>query len=940
MRSIVRSLQPPLPTRLAQLAVLALPSSLLLGILLRLGRLTWQPLWADEGYSVYFATESVTRLLWLTANDIHPPLYYLLLHGWLALWETPSPLALRLFSVLLALPVLFLTVALAQSLFAGRRQSRLLLLALLVLNPLYLYYSQEVRMYGLALTLSLATTLCCWRWVLAVNQGKGTLLWLAAYVVAATAALYTLYYLAFLLLAQFVWVVWTLHKAWLYLLRFVLADLLVGLLYLPWVIYTAQILLRYVDDKVRSDQDVALAPWQYLTRHLLAFTGGHLPFPAPLTLLPWLALISAVGLLGWSLWRWRDKAIQPQMTMAQRLLWLCFVVPFAAAFLVNQFYPFFPTGGERLLLFVLPYFLLLLSSALDDLGQQQSGWQTVRIATFALLVTTAAVGAWVFYTLPRYQADDYRPLIRQIVQQGRDNDTVIATFPWQVGFWRAYAPQAGLTTDAGPQMQLLSDRSVVWDATVAQQVDEALAQGMLWLPTLRSIGSTLPDEMADYLNGRAVNFAQQWVSTTTQLDGWHRREALTTTALTYDWGDVQLVSGGVNSTTLSAANAPLIVALGWRSQGELPLVGVTLRLQKDGLTWAYRDYAALGAFAAERQGDLLVEQVGLLIPPGLPPGDYQLVIGLVDSMQMLRKPTNSADPAATLLPVATITLATPATPVPPYRLPIQFPLAEPVLTAGVTLLGHSGGDGMIMAGTDLALTLFWQKGADPMADHHLYISLLNSNGAGVAGWEGWPLPAYPLSQWPDNALVQTPIVFTIPATVGSGAYELVAGLLDPVAGVKQPPIALGKVQIYQRQANFIPTPPPTLLPQLAQFGVHVQLLGYDRQQQGDQLLLTLYWQVLQPLLPPHHIFVHLNGATGITLAQSDAAHQTATESAPTGSWQPGEFLTTRHTLTIPSGADAAALLRVGLYVPQSGVRLPLTINGAPSGDALILPFNQ
>ncbi|MCE7982766.1 MAG: hypothetical protein DYG89_16400 [Caldilinea sp. CFX5] len=934
----MRSTQHALSARLSQRAALALPFLLLLGILLRLGRLAWQPLWADEGYSVYFATESVVRLLWLTANDIHPPLYYLLLHGWLWLWGTPAPLALRLFSVLLAIPVLFLAVALAQSLFAGRRHARLLLLTLLLLNPLYLYYSQEVRMYGLALTLSLATTLCCWRWVAAVNAGQKAGGRLAGYIVVATAALYTLYYLAFLLLAQFVWVLWTLRKARLPLLRFVLADLLVALLYLPWVIYTAQILMRYVNDKIRSDQDVALAPWTYLARHLLAFTSGHVPFPAPLTLLPWLALLSALGLLLWSLWRRHDQGVQPPAPMAQSLLWLCFVVPFAAAFLINQFYPFFPTGGERLLLFVLPYFLFLLSSALDDLGRQrQLRWHAVRMVTFALLITTAAVGAWVFYTLPRYQADDYRPLIRQIVQQGRDNDTVIATFPWQVGFWRAYAPQVGLTADAGPQIRLLSDRSVVWDATVAQQLDEALTHGMLWLPSLRSIGSTLPAAMTNYLNGRAVNFAQQWVSITTQLDAWHRRTPIVTTALAYDWGDVQLASAGVNITTLPAANTPLIVALGWRSQGVLPTVGVTLRLQKDGLTWAYRDYAALGAFATERQDDLVMEQVGLLVPPGLPPGDYQLVIGLVDPTAMLRKPTHRADPHATLLPLATIAVTTPTAILPPYRLPMQFPLDEPVLTEGVALLGHSGGDAVIMAGTDLALTLFWQKGGAALSDRHLYVSLLDGNGAGVAGWAGWTLPAYPFAQWPAGALVQTPLAFTIPATVGSGAYGLVAGLLDPVTGVKQPPIALGAIRVYQRQANFTLTPPPTPLPQPAQFGAHVQLLGYEQQRQGEQLVVTLYWQVLQPLLPPHHIFVHLDDAAGVTLAQADDAPQTATEPAPTGSWQPGEYLVTHHTLTVPMDTDPAAVLRVGLYVPESGVRLPVTIAGASAGDAVSLP---
>ena len=60
---------------------------LLLALVVRALRFEWQPLWWDEGYSVYFATESLARMVELTAHDIHPPLYYGLLHGWLNLLD-------------------------------------------------------------------------------------------------------------------------------------------------------------------------------------------------------------------------------------------------------------------------------------------------------------------------------------------------------------------------------------------------------------------------------------------------------------------------------------------------------------------------------------------------------------------------------------------------------------------------------------------------------------------------------------------------------------------------------------------------------------------------------------------------------------------------------------------------------------------------------------
>ncbi|MBM3134684.1 MAG: hypothetical protein FJZ89_05220, partial [Chloroflexi bacterium] len=63
-----------------RLVLAALLAITLLALGLRLGRLTFQPLWWDEGTSVYFASQPLPDLTAATAADIHPPFYYLLLH--------------------------------------------------------------------------------------------------------------------------------------------------------------------------------------------------------------------------------------------------------------------------------------------------------------------------------------------------------------------------------------------------------------------------------------------------------------------------------------------------------------------------------------------------------------------------------------------------------------------------------------------------------------------------------------------------------------------------------------------------------------------------------------------------------------------------------------------------------------------------------------------
>ncbi len=140
-----------------------IPVLMIGGLFIRLLRLLWQPLWWDEGYSVYFATEPLGRMGWLTAHDIHPPLYYALLHGWLLAFQSAQPAVLRLFSVFIGALALPLFAWLAHTLFPARRRLPWLATLLLLGNPMHLFYSQEVRMYGLAMLLSMVSTIFFWR---------------------------------------------------------------------------------------------------------------------------------------------------------------------------------------------------------------------------------------------------------------------------------------------------------------------------------------------------------------------------------------------------------------------------------------------------------------------------------------------------------------------------------------------------------------------------------------------------------------------------------------------------------------------------------------------------------------------------------------------------------------------------------------------------------
>ena len=934
-----------------------------LAAVVRVWRLDWQPLWWDEGYSVYFATEPLARMVALTARDIHPPLYYALLHIWTGVFGATPP-ALRTLSILAGLAAVPTAVWLAARLYPARRRVTVLVGLLLAFSPLHLFYSQEVRMYGLAMLMGMVATGLFWELLKRPRRAA-----VAAYAVTAALGLYTLYYLGFLLLAHALYGIWAFRRSSRRLVQLATAYLVAAMLYLPWLLYAAPRLVAYVGDKVVADQDTPLTLPDYLFRHVSALGMGHLRPEGVVTTIGLAATGLAVLLPVLGMVARRVKAprrtpgLHPAPTLAATdgaamdvspavALWTFVLVPFGCGFLLNLRLPFFPAGGERVLLFTLPYALLLLAAAMDHLW---SLWQVGKIALAAAMVA-GAVGIGLFYRTPRYVEHDYRPLIGQTVQQGHPGDTFFAIFPWQVGYWRAYVPRADAHRLNGPDPQLAADGALTWSPALAAAIDQALVEGTLWFPEPLSFGSTLPDEIDAYLHANAANLLRRWYSETTRLSAWHRfPQPVATTAMQGTFGPLHFQAAGVAPAIVTSANEALGITLAWEATNQEPATWaanadnffVTLRLvDENNHAWAVRDYTPPGSLGRETEA---TDHAGFIVPVGLPPGAYTVAVGVGDKeSQVLLSPSTVADGAPPLQPLATIQVREPAEALPVERLPIQFPQEQPPVDQGLALLGHAGAtdDDPTLAGDELAVTLFFQNRSSAPPPRQLYLSLLNQDGAGVAGWEGWPLPTYPTEIWPAGALVQVPAAFYLPATLESGAYTLIAGLLDPISRVKSAPAELGVVLVRQRVGNFSAPSLDAPLTPIVRFGTHAQLMRYAfAPVPGDatSLDLTLDWQAYQSLLPPHHIFVHVVAPDGTLLAQEDAPPSTAEGLAPTGSWQPGEYLSTVHRIQLPGSRAAlpeGTVVRVGLYNPDGNIRLPLTLDGAPAGDALEIPLSM
>lgn len=139
---------------------------ILSGIFLRLYGLDIQGFWYDEIFSATFAAKDLKGLFDIVLKDVHPPLYYLLLHLWIKLFGS-SEAIIRLLSAMAGILSIFAMYFLGKKVFD--RHIAISATIFISLSGSAILYSQEARMYSLVLLFSTFSTLL---WINLLNKFK------------------------------------------------------------------------------------------------------------------------------------------------------------------------------------------------------------------------------------------------------------------------------------------------------------------------------------------------------------------------------------------------------------------------------------------------------------------------------------------------------------------------------------------------------------------------------------------------------------------------------------------------------------------------------------------------------------------------------------------------------------------------------------------------
>lgn len=711
---------------------------LFLATALRFYQLDHSSLWSDEGNTWALLTRSFAQIAHDAAADIHPPGYYWLLKLWSLIGGT-SAWALRSFSAVAGVLLVWVIYRLGHYFEAEEHEDKVALVAAFsaALNPLQIYYSQEARMY---LLLALESALLFWALYALLcptsarrnMAGKSQLSALSpntarplpampsllgpavAYLLSGIAGLWTHYSFPIVLAAaglgfllheaplvinqQKIVAVNSTKRERLRLLGFFLGlNLLILLAYLPWLPTALDRVLHWP----KGGDAIALTDGVRLTIYTLVF-GPLRALPA--VQWPWLLLAVLLPLVA--------------VASGQRRRWPLLLWCFAPILLMFGL-GLFSDAFLKFLLTASPAWCLLSALGLQQLPKPRSWSALWGLSMAALALFTLPT----YYTSPTAR-DNYAGIAQYMQTAAQPASTlVVLNAPGQQEVWRYYQElyQLTLPTLALPQQRPPEPTTTL--ATLASAVaGRETVYALFW-----AMDEADPDRLVErWLDQQAFKGIDSWQGNlrfvTYSLPTHLHCTTLTPPAR---FGEAILLTERCQPLPPSVtAGDVALVGLRWQSLaplGQRYKVTVQVLNSRNNVV-AQRDSEPVGNSLPTDQwsvGQTVVDNHGVLIPPGTAPGVYRLILALYDPNTGERLRLSPADDSMALGELA---IVRPQQPLPTTLLPLQHTVEQPL--GPLTLIGYSAHrkgmahapDTPIVAGDMVEFTFFWQAPTPLPAD--------------------------------------------------------------------------------------------------------------------------------------------------------------------------------------------------------------------------------
>jgi mannosyltransferase len=765
----------------------SLPLVLLLPLLLvsfglRVYRLGDKSVWWDEGLAAWAARQPLADIARWTSADVHPPLYFWMLHFW-RLGSGDSEFSLRLLSAAIGVLTVVAAYLLGREV-AGRRTG--LLAALLVgLSRFDVWWSQEMRMYVLA---ALLATLSLWFAMRFWDRGR--LVDGGLYVLFTVAGLYTLYLLALVLVVAnlaWLWVWWRSRERWRAFVRWGAAQALSIALFVPW--------LAYALGRIPTWSSASpVQPAVFLRIYWTVLAIGN---PVNVERYAWLTVpLLVLFLAGLGVLLWTGQREQRTARNAGLLL-LGVLLPAGVVYLVSLprktlFYS--PQLAPRYLIIFASAFYVLLAWGVTRIGER---WRWPRGALPAAWVVgaawaagTACYGLWSYYP-GRVLADDYKSLALTLRACQRPGDAVVLYTDQD---WPVFAYHY-----AGPWFKIPHALQVTPEAAAAYLSPVWEEHDGVWLVITPYAGVNDPQgNVPAWLAERAVSGTEhRFDDKILRFYARTSERAAVAGALAPGAGPLYPLQadlgGGVR---LAGYDQPLHeyssgdavhLFLYWETglSGEGP-ADVEVRMvhgargppgaPDEERTWQ-RVVAALPARTAD--GSASRQQVDLVIPPDAPEGAYTIAVRLLPVGQALDLGRFSlrSEKRAALTP-ADVTIAHPL---------------DVTWGDNVRLLGYDLEAQAVAPGGTVALTLYWQARGQVEQRYKVFTHLLGQAFNAERDSFIWgqqdnePVSGTrPTPTWRAGEVIVDSYAILLDPRAPEGEYTIEIGLYDPATLARLP----------------------------------------------------------------------------------------------------------------------------------------------------------
>lgn len=625
------------------LAVLTLT---FLAFILRVFQLDLVSLRGDEAFTVIFV-QRTWEGLWRGIRFIepNPPLYYLALRAWVAV-AGASEFVARYFSAffgVLCVPLMYrltremFTLFPAFPLFPSRllstqngnkgswRWVALFSAALIAINPYQIWHSQDARNYTLWPALSLLALVFFWRWW-KLEVGKTRLsfviLNLSFYILATLASLYTHYYDTFVLVAEntFVFLFAFLARRWKTVGRWAIAQIVLVLLYAPWVLFGTNRVTTYGEGSAYGGVPL----WEQFTRTLATFVVSDTVPDQLKTIiaLPLSLIVIAVLLL-----------LARQNRERATFLFLWIAIPTLALYAISIGRPLFL---ERYLNAIAPAYYLVFAIGLVYAIRNTQYVSRLAFAFGIFFFIASSVFALAnHYFNPAYaKSPDWRALAQFIAARQQPGDIVVQNFTEMsaIYYQRGAAPVITLPKDFNATAddekrlrQFLNEYRRIW--FIPAQPD--------WWDPDHVIEHLLARTADRELESRISVFRPQLYLTPREFES----KMISVNARV---GNATLVGYRVEGTR------HLRVTLYWRSAQKIEkdaTVFVHLADVNDRLVAQQDSTPARGTYptSAWQPGELVLD--GYELEVDVAPGTYSIIVGMYDPVTLARLPASNANGA-------------------------------------------------------------------------------------------------------------------------------------------------------------------------------------------------------------------------------------------------------------------------------------------------------